>query len=137
VYEDEDYGDHDPGGFQLGLRVLLAFVSYLGLALGCLGWLYPVNTMGQAVALVLVMGAIIRPLYMLTRISFDSFWYEEWCIERAILARHLEVSPDMEDLTFLQFCLLCVASSVLGAVLVLTLVFIGLCVAAIWVLCFA
>ena len=132
-HDDEDYGQPEPSGFQMGLRVLLAFVSYVGITLGCVGWLFPVNTLGQAIALVLALGATLRPLYMLVRISFDSFWYEDWCLERAILARHFAISPDLEDLSFFQFCALCLASSALGAVLVLALVFLGLCVAVVWV----
>jgi hypothetical protein len=136
LYDDE-FGEPEPGGFQIGLRVLLAFVSYIGMTLACLGWLWPVHTMAQAIALALALGATLRPLYMLTRISLDSFWYEDWCLERAFLARHIEVSPEMDDLNFFKFCALCLSSSLLGAVMVLTLIFIGLCVAGIWALCFA
>lgn len=128
---DESYGPYEPSGWQIGLRVLLALVGYVALILGSLRFFYPVKGVGETTAFLLVLGAAIRPIYMLVRGSFDHIWYEDWCVERGILSRHFDVPLEMSELGFWQFCALCLASSVVGALLVLVLVFLFLCVSVV------
>lgn len=125
---DDSHDSYEPEGFQIGLRVLFALVSYVALILGCVRVFYPVSGVGETTAFFLVLGAAIRPIYMLIRGSLNHIWYEDWCVERGILSRHFDVPPDMDDLGFLQFCGLCFASSVVGALSVLVLAFLFLCV---------
>lgn len=128
---NESYDSYEPGGFQIGLRVLLALVSYVALILGSLRIFYPVSGVGETTAFLLLLGAATRPIYMLIRGSLDHIWYEDWCVERGILSRHFDVPLEMSELGFWQFCGLCLASSVVGSLLVLVLVFLFLCVAVV------
>ncbi len=125
---DDSHDSYEPERFQVGLRVLFALVSYVAVILGCVRVFYPVSGVGETAAFFLVLGAAIRPIYMLIRGSLDFIWYEDWCVERGILSRHFDVPPEMSDLGFWQFCGLCLASSVVGALSILVLVFLFLCV---------
>jgi hypothetical protein len=121
-------GGRDFGRYQIGLRVLMAIVTYVAMVLGILRVLYPVSNLAQFAALAISLGAVLRPIYTLIRASLDEVWYEDACIESGILSRGSELWPDLGDLSLYQFCALCLVSSVLGAVLVLVLFFLFLCV---------
>jgi hypothetical protein len=126
--------DWEPSEYQIGLRAMLAVVSYLAISFGCLRLLLPVNNLSDLTALALSLGATIRPIYMLVRGSLDHIWYEDSCIERGFLSRSFDVPPEMSDLGLFQFCALCMASSVLGAIMVLVLLFVLMSVGLLWML---
>jgi hypothetical protein len=134
VLVNQSWRDPEARGYQIGLRVLLALVSYLAICLGLLRLLYPLTGYGDATALALSLGAILRPAYMLLRGSLDHIWYEDWCIERGFLSKYTDASTEMDELGFFQFCGLCLLSSVLGAVMVMVLLFLLLVVAIAWLL---
>jgi hypothetical protein len=134
VLVNRPWSDPEAGSYQIGLRVLLALVSYLAIGLGAVRLLYPLTGYGDATALALSLGAILRPTYMLLRGSLDHIWYEDWCMERGFLSKYTDAPTEMDELGFLPFCGLCLVSSVLGAVMVMVLLFLLLVVAVAWLL---